>query len=69
MEPVVDLEKCIGCGACVAVCPASPTVFEMQEVEGKGTKSIVKNPDACIACGSCVTACPVEAIKLVEDEE
>ncbi|HHQ44904.1 MAG TPA: 4Fe-4S dicluster domain-containing protein [Candidatus Altiarchaeales archaeon] len=69
MRPVVDEEKCVGCGACVAVCPASPTVFEMKDVAGKGMKSIVKNPKACIGCGSCVSACPVEAIKLVEDKE
>jgi NAD-dependent dihydropyrimidine dehydrogenase PreA subunit len=68
MHPVVDEDKCVGCGACVAVCPASPTVFEMAEVEGKGTKSKVKHPESCIACNSCVTSCPVEAIKLVEEE-
>jgi len=69
MKPVVDLDKCTGCGACVAVCPASPTVFEMKDVEEAGTKSTVKHPDACIGCNSCVTACPVEAIKLVDGEE
>ena len=63
MPPKVDGKKCMGCGACVAVCPASPTVFEMVD-KPEGRKSIVKNPDACIECGACIASCPIEAITL-----
>lgn len=49
----VDKEKCIGCGACVAVCPEG---FEL--VEGKAK---IKNPDAkCIK--KAAETCPVNAI-------
>lgn len=49
----VDKNKCIGCGACAAVCPEG---FEI--VDGKAK---VKNKDAkCI--GEAIAACPVEAI-------
>jgi NAD-dependent dihydropyrimidine dehydrogenase PreA subunit len=65
MPTEVNEEKCIGCGACVSVCPANPNVYEMQD-KGGNKKSVVKNRDACIECGACVTACPVEAIKLVQ---
>ncbi|RLJ05189.1 MAG: 4Fe-4S ferredoxin [Candidatus Aenigmatarchaeota archaeon] len=56
--PEVDKEKCIGCGACVSVCPAN--VFEM-----KDGKSVVMRPEDCMECGACVANCPQEAIKLV----
>jgi ferredoxin len=49
----VDKEKCIGCGACVSVCP-----------EGFGLsdgKAHVKNPKAdCIQ--EAIETCPVDAI-------
>ena len=47
-------EECIGCGACVSVCPEG---FEM-----KGGKAIVKNAKAkCIK--EAKENCPVDAIK------
>lgn len=50
----VDLDKCIGCGACESICPDG---FEMKE-DGK---SHVKNANAkCI--GDAIDACPVDAI-------
>jgi len=50
----VDFAKCIGCGACAAICPQG---FEMK---GDG-KSHVTNPKAaCIK--DAIAACPVEAI-------
>ncbi len=64
MPTEVNQEKCIGCGACVSVCPANPNVYELQD--GKtGKKSVVKNRDACIECGACVASCPVSAITLL----
>ena len=57
---VVDKEKCIGCGACVSMCP---DVFELKE-----GKSAVKDPKACenCDCQSAVDVCPVDAITLEE---
>jgi NAD-dependent dihydropyrimidine dehydrogenase PreA subunit len=59
--PVVDTGKCIGCGACVSVCPKD--VFEIKE-----GKSHVVRPEECIECNSCVNGCSVGAIKLVESK-
>jgi len=53
----VDQNKCIGCGACVALCPG---VFEIKD-DGK---SHVINVKACAKCDckAAVDGCPVQAI-------
>lgn len=59
VTPVVDKEKCIGCGACEALCAA---VFQLV-----GGKSQVKKGASCEKAGCCesaATSCPVEAITL-----
>ena len=48
-------DGCIGCGACVGVCPVG--ALSMND-EGKS----VCDEGTCIDCGSCVSACPVSAI-------
>ena len=55
----VDVEKCIGCGDCVDVCPVD--VYEMQD-----EKSVPVNAEECIDCESCVEACEQEAITVTE---
>ncbi|MCD6523202.1 MAG: ferredoxin [Candidatus Diapherotrites archaeon] len=54
----VDQNLCIGCGACVAICPQ---VFEM-----RNGKSHVKDPNGCDKCDckAAASSCPVQAIKL-----
>lgn len=46
----VDVEKCIGCGDCVDVCPVD--VYKMQD-----EKSVPVNAEECIGCESCVEVC------------
>lgn len=57
----VDQELCIGCGACVNLCPE---VFELQD-DGK-SRVIIKN--GCKECDYeiAVNSCPVGAIKVEE---
>jgi Fe-S-cluster-containing dehydrogenase component len=50
---------CVGCLACVAVCP----IEAMRYFPGD------KNPFKCIACGTCVKTCPKEAIEIAEKDE
>lgn len=56
-RPVVDYDKCEGCGQCVDTCPAE--VFEMQD-----DKPVVVNEDECLECESCVEVCEHDAITL-----
>jgi len=54
----VDKKKCIGCGACVSICPDG---FEM----GDDGKSKAKKKDCNLdCCKEAKEICPVEAIKL-----
>lgn len=57
----VDIEKCLSCGACIAICPVDAIAFAED-------KSIVFNKERCIGstCGACVEACPARAIKAVK---
>jgi heterodisulfide reductase subunit A len=54
MVPVIDLDKCIGCGVCELTCPFQ--AIEVGETE-KGKKAQVILA-ACKGCGSCGAACP-----------
>ncbi|MCD6181930.1 MAG: 4Fe-4S binding protein [Candidatus Cloacimonetes bacterium] len=56
MAVVIDKNTCIGCGACIEVCP----VEALTMVDDKS----VVDPDKCIDCGACVDTCPVGAMTL-----
>ena len=52
MEEVVGLKKCLGCAACVTICPVD--VFDYEEEVPLDTRH-----DACVFCELCVDVCPV----------
>ncbi len=51
----VDRQCCVGCGACVTVCPHR--IFSLPE-----RVLAVTNPELCMECGACARNCPVAAI-------
>jgi ferredoxin len=56
----IDKNKCIGCGACVALCPA---IFELKNGKAEASKKEVKGDEekcARDAAGNC----PVQAISV-----
>ena len=57
----IDLEACIGCGACIATCPFCALV---QRTDGK-----VDANEACTACGACIESCPVGALSMQVEEK
>ncbi len=61
-KPYIETDKCIGCGACVKMCPADPkAVFFKPE---KATLYPEYNYEYCIRCFCCQEICPESAISL-----
>jgi NAD-dependent dihydropyrimidine dehydrogenase PreA subunit len=52
-----DQSLCIGCRACVDVCPHA--TFEMD-----GRLAVLVNAQNCMECGACQLNCPVNAIRV-----
>ena len=53
----VDIDKCVGCGGCIDLCPATA-------ISLVNDKSYV-NADLCLECETCVKVCPVKAPQIV----
>lgn len=58
--PVIDDNKCIGCGACFLNCPEQ--VILMEDHDGK--RSISHFQYNCRTCRRCEEICPQEAVKI-----
>ncbi|MCI5058244.1 MAG: NAD(P)-binding domain-containing protein [Flavobacteriales bacterium] len=58
LHPFINLDTCIGSGACISDCPEKDI---LGIVDGKATVIQASN---CVGHGACFHACPVEAISL-----
>jgi len=58
LHPYINLDSCIGSGACIRACPEKDI---LGIIDGKAT---VINASSCIGHGACFQACPVDAISL-----
>ncbi|MGB3728973.1 MAG: Coenzyme F420 hydrogenase/dehydrogenase, beta subunit C-terminal domain [Thermodesulfobacteriota bacterium] len=52
MREIVDTGKCVGCAACVTICPTD--VFDYKDENPIDTRN-----DACVFCELCADVCPV----------
>lgn len=60
MPPIIDRNKCIGCGTCADICNSH--IFVHDRARDKVPQ--VKFPEECWHCDSCVIDCPKQAITL-----
>lgn len=62
-HPVIDEEKCVGCGMCVTTCGRGVYKYDFDK-----KKSKVENPYHClVACQTCANLCPKGAISFVKE--
>jgi thioredoxin reductase/Pyruvate/2-oxoacid:ferredoxin oxidoreductase delta subunit len=58
-HPQIAMDQCIGCGACITVCPEGDVLALV------GGKAAIVNGHKCIGHGLCAEECPVGAITMV----
>lgn len=59
-HPVIDGEKCKGCGKCRKNCP-------MEAISGTVKQPHTIDPAKCVNCGACVANCPFGAIAAAKE--
>jgi ferredoxin len=59
--PVIDPQRCTGCGRCVAVC--APRLLSLEVVRWEKL-SVLHDPQRCTGCNQCAVNCPFHAITL-----
>lgn len=55
----VNWDKCVQCGACVAICPTDALY-----IKDRKTMEVAFDPEKCIACELCIRPCPPRAIEV-----
>lgn len=59
LHPLIDSNRCLGCGSCVGACPESNV---LGIIHNKAELIAAAN---CVGHGACMAACPTDAITLV----
>lgn len=59
MPPIIDKEKCVACGVCIAICPMQ--IFAPPQ---EGQQPEVRFPEECWHCLCCEADCKQKALKV-----
>ncbi len=63
--PIIDAEKCTGCGKCVSACPVEAmTLVSANDARQPNRKTARLNEEICLGCGVCVRVCSKNALQL-----
>jgi Pyruvate/2-oxoacid:ferredoxin oxidoreductase delta subunit len=60
--PVVDTQRCTGCGRCVGAC--APQLLSL-EVQHWKKHAVLQGAERCTGCSLCALRCPFDAIRMV----
>ena len=60
MPPIIDKEKCVGCGNCAAICPMRVFAFNKE----KNSVPEVRYGEECWHCILCELECKYHAVKV-----
>ncbi|MCK4539907.1 4Fe-4S binding protein [Candidatus Parcubacteria bacterium] len=63
--PVIDYNKCIGCGRCAKVCPENAIKMVLKN----GKQKPIVDFNYCKGCGLCAAECPVKCVKMELDKK
>lgn len=59
-RPYFYEKDCIGCTACVQVCPSGALEFKDTVKNGQAVRVLTHRVDLCVFCGQCQANCPTE---------
>ncbi|MDE7257778.1 MAG: 4Fe-4S binding protein, partial [Lachnospiraceae bacterium] len=63
----VDVNKCVGCNACVRACPVGDANIARMDEDGR--LKILIDDERCIKCGACIKACSHDARTYLDDTD
>ncbi len=64
--PVLDNEKCTGCGLCTIDCPTKALSLSLNGE--RDTYQILFRQEICDACGACEKSCPEGCLRMIDQE-
>ena len=60
--PEIALDRCTGCGRCVAAC--EPRVLSLETMPDWRKSAVLHDRGGCTGCSLCALKCPFDAIEM-----